>query len=127
MRGVQAGRSDDSTPRRLLSALRTCLPGAWIQPSKTELISVYRTRYRMAIEEQKYDIAMIFLNKIIEVDPLDADAKFELGQICHRQLRDYPRAIDHYTRVIRLTSDDRKSPLHLRARESLSEVMEILS
>ena len=39
-----------------------------------ELISLYRLRYRMALEEQKYDTAMIFLNKIIELDPVNVEA-----------------------------------------------------
>ena len=33
-----------------------------------ELISLYRLRYRMAMEEGKHDTALIFLNKILELD-----------------------------------------------------------
>ena len=45
--GPQTGISN-----RLLSTLRTYLPGAWIDPRNNELIALYRLRYRMAMEEE---------------------------------------------------------------------------
>ena len=53
-----------------MSTLLTYLPGAWIDPNNSELIALYRLRYRMALEEEKYDAAMIFLHKILELDPM---------------------------------------------------------
>ncbi|HUP45346.1 MAG TPA: tetratricopeptide repeat protein [Thermoanaerobaculia bacterium] len=109
---------------RLLSTLLTYLPGAWIDPNNSELIALYRLRYRMAFEEGKYDAAMIFLNKILELDPANAEAKLSKGEIYHRCLHDYPQAIEHYNKVIRLTSDE---TTRSRAREAMSEIMEMLS
>ena len=50
-----------STPirNRLLSTLLTYLPGAWIDPRDQELISLYRLRYKMAMEEKKFDTGRI--------------------------------------------------------------------
>jgi tetratricopeptide (TPR) repeat protein len=110
-----------------MSTLLTYLPGAWIDPNNSELISLYRLRYRMALEEQKYDTAMIFLNKILELDPMNAEAKFSKGEIYHRCLHDYTQAIEHYNKVIRLTANGADEPTHLRAREAMSEIMEMLS
>ncbi|HET8796375.1 MAG TPA: hypothetical protein VFO89_01720, partial [Thermoanaerobaculia bacterium] len=66
---IEVKRSNAPLPsagmrNRLLSTLRTVLPGAWIDPRNNELITLYRLRYRMAMEEEKYDTALIFLNKI---------------------------------------------------------------
>src|SRR5690349_22768621 len=91
---------------RLISTLRTYLPGAWIEPRNNELISLYRLRYRMALEEEKYDTAMIFLNKILELDPMNLEAKFCKGEIYHRCLGDYTNAIEHYNKVIRLAGEN---------------------
>ena len=110
-----------------MSTLLTYLPGAWIDPNNSELISLYRLRYRMALEEQKYDTAMIFLNKILELDPLNAEAKLSKGEIYHRCLHDYTQAIEHYNKVIRLTANGADETTHLRAREAMSEIMEMLS
>jgi len=112
---------------RLLSTLLTYLPGAWIDPKDNELITLYRLRYKMALEEEKYDTAMIFLNKILELDPMNLDAKLCKGEVYHRCLNDYPRAIEQYNKVIRLSSDGRDDALHTRARAAMSEIMEMLS
>ena len=115
------------TRGRLLNTLLTYLPGAWIDPRNNELITLYRLRYRMAMEEQKYDTAMIFLNKILELDPLNLEAKLCKGEIYHRCLGDYPSAIEQYNKVIRLSSDGQDEKVHTRARAAMSEIMEMLS
>ncbi len=112
---------------RLLSTLRTYLPGAWIDPRNNELIALYRLRYRMALEEEKYDTAMIFLNKILELDPANIEAKLCKGEIYHRCLHDYPQAIEHYSKVIRLTAGREHEPTAERAKAAMSEIMEMLS
>ncbi|HEU4521857.1 MAG TPA: tetratricopeptide repeat protein [Thermoanaerobaculia bacterium] len=121
---LQVKRTNPASRNRLLSTLLTYLPGAWIDPNNSELISLYRLRYRMAMEEGKYDAAMIFLNKILELDPSNAEAKLSKGEIYHRCLHDYPKAIEHYNKVIRLNADE---TTRLRAREAMSEIMEMLS
>ena len=102
---VSGNRSNPGTKNRFLSTLFRHLPGAWIDPKENELISLYRLRYKMALEEQKVDTALIFLNKILELDPADIEAKFCKGDIYHRCLHDYPKAIDIYNKVLRLTTD----------------------
>ena len=111
---------------RLLSTLRTYLPGAWIDPRNNELIALYRLRYRMAMEEEKYDTAMIFLNKILELDPLNLEAKYCKGEIYHRCLRDYSSAIEQYNKVIRLSAGN-ENAIETRARAGMAEIMEMLS
>ena len=111
---------------RLLSTLLTYLPGAWIDPQNNELITLYRLRYRMAMEEQKYDTAMIFLNKILELDPLNLEAKLCKGEIYHRCLGDYTSAIEQYNKVIRL-SRRQDETVNTRARAAMAEIMEMLS
>ena len=123
---LQVKRSN-STANRLLSTLRTYLPGAWIDPRNNELITLYRLRYRMAMEEQKYDTAMIFLNKILELDPMNLEAKLCQGEIYHRCLGDYSRAIEQYNKVIRLSANGYDDAMHTKARAAMSEIMELLS
>jgi tetratricopeptide (TPR) repeat protein len=124
---LQVKRSVPASRHRLLSTLLTYLPGAWIDPRNNELIALYRLRYKMALEEEKYDSAMIFLNKILELDPMNVDAKLCKGELYHHCLNDYPKAIEQYNKVIRLTSDRQQDSTHLRAREAMSEIMELLS
>jgi tetratricopeptide (TPR) repeat protein len=124
---IEVKRSNPAVRNRLLSTLLTYLPGAWIDPKNNELIALYRLRYKMAVEEQKYDTAMIFLNKILELDPINVEAKLCKGDLYHRFLQDYPKAIEQYNKVIRLTSDRQQEQVHVRARAAMAEIMEMLS
>ena len=123
----QSTRSNSAIRNRLLSTIFRHLPGAWIDPKDNELISLYRLRYKMALEEQKYDTALIFLNKIVELDPTDLEAKLCKGEIYHHGLRDYPKAIEQYNKIIRLTNDRPSDTMHTRARAAMAEIMELLS
>ena len=124
---LEIKRSDSHSNNRLLSTIRNYLPGAWIAPKNNELITLYRLRYKMALDEQKYDAALIFLNKILELDPQNAEAKLCKGEIYHRCLHDYTNAIDQYNKVIRLTNDRQADTVHVRARANMAEIMELLS
>ena len=125
---LQVKRSSDAISKgRLVSAIRTYLPGAWVSPGKGELIALYRLRYKMALDEQKYDTAIIFLNKVLEVEPLDIDAKLCKAELYHRHLSDFTQAIEHYNKVIRLTADKRNDARNVKARSSICEIMEMLS
>jgi tetratricopeptide (TPR) repeat protein len=128
---LQVKRANPSTTSqtrgRLLNTLLNYLPGAWIDPKNNELVTLYRLRYRMAMEERKYDTAMIFLNKILEIDPMDLDAKLCKGEIYHRCLGDYPKAIEQYNKVIRLSATQQDEPMQIKARSAMSEIMELLS
>src|ERR1043165_5373093 len=94
----------------LLSAIFRHLPGAWIDPKHDELIGLYRLRSQLAMEEEKYDTAIIFLNKISELDPMNLEAKLAKGDICHRCLHNYAAAIEQYNKVIRLTAGREEDP-----------------
>ena len=124
---VKRSNPQQAPKSRFLNALMTYLPGAWIDPKDNELVALYRLRYKMAMDEKKYDTAMIFLNKILEVDPMNVEAKLCKGDIYHRALGDYPKAIELYNKVIRLTSDGQNEMIHLKARAAMSEIMELLS
>jgi len=120
-------RSNPAIKNRLLSSLFRHLPGAWVDPKHNELISLYRLRYRIALEEDRFDTAMIFLNKIRELDPMNVEATLCKGEIYHRCLGDYERAIEQYSKVIRLTSDRQGDAVHVKARARMAEIMEMLS
>jgi tetratricopeptide (TPR) repeat protein len=124
---IEVKRSNPTMTGRLLSTLRTMVPGAWIDPRNNELITLYRLRYRMAMEEEKYDTAMIFLNKILELDPMNLEAKLCKGEIYHRCLGDYDRAVEQYNKVIRLSVTAQNDKITARARAAMSEIMELLS
>ena len=111
--------------KRLISAVLSRLPGAWMSPSDGDLVALYRMRYEMALEEDKFDTALVFLNKIIEVDPKNLEAKLQIGRLHHLHTREYSKAIAEYNKVLRLAPED--APIRNQARTSLSELIELVS
>jgi tetratricopeptide (TPR) repeat protein len=119
-------RSDGTLNRkRFLTSLLTHLPGAWLSPTTDELVSLYQLRYRMAMQEQKYDIALVFLNKILEVQPKNFEARLCKGQILHRHTRDLSEAIDQYNKVLRMAPAG--DATREKARSSLTELIRMVS
>lgn len=96
-----------------------------MSPSEEELISLYQLRYRMAMDEKKYDIALVFLNKILEVQPKNLDARLRKGEIYHLHTRDVAQAIDQYKKVIRMAPPG--DACRDQARSSLAELIEMVS
>lgn len=119
-------RRSNSIGTRLVTALRKHLPGAFLSPEKKELVALYRLRYRMAMEERKLDCARIFLEKILEVDPCDLEARICHAELHHRHLRDFDRAVEQYTKVIKLAGTTNPEAGR-RARGGLTEIIELLS
>ncbi|MBI2213657.1 MAG: hypothetical protein HYU52_08420 [Acidobacteria bacterium] len=122
---VDAKRTE-SIGGKLVSALRGVLPGAFVQPSRQDLVALYKLRYRIALDEGKFDSAMIFLDKLLEVEPANVEARLLKGELYHRHIRDYGRAVDTYSRLIRMAGE-RDREYSNRARASLTELMELLS
>ena len=122
---LEANRSN-SISGRLVSALRKRLSGAFLNPETKELVSLYRLRYRMAMDDKKHDCARVFLEKILEIDPADLDARICKAEMHHRHLRDFDKAVEQYTKVIKLAGPN-QSEAGRRARGGLTEIIELLS
>jgi len=75
----------------------------------------------MALDEGKYDVAVVFLDRILEVDPGDLEARLLKAEIFHRHLHDFGRAVDLYRKVIRLSPLAHE--LHDKASRSLDELL----
>jgi len=67
------------------------------------------------IQEGQYNDAMLILNKLIAMDPIDADALNQLG-FCYQQLGQPGKAMGYYKKVLST------KPEHLGANENAGEL-----
>jgi tetratricopeptide (TPR) repeat protein len=67
------------------------------------------------IQEGQYDDAMLILNKLIAMDPIDADALNQLG-FCYQKLGQPGKAMGYYKKVLST------KPQHLGANENAGEL-----
>jgi regulator of sirC expression with transglutaminase-like and TPR domain len=95
------------------------------QHSEHSIIRVYRRHAARAISEERWEVAEIFFDRILDVSPELTEAWLMKGL-----LRQYCREDDHaaircYRKVIQLCGDDLAHPHAQRARASLGRLMSV--
>lgn len=66
---------------------------------------VYLEKSRLSIEAGDLDKARIELRNVLQIDPKDAQAHFQLGEIYNRQ-KNYQKAYGEYLRVVEIDPDN---------------------
>lgn len=88
-------------------------------------IRVYRSHAARAISEERWDVAEIFLDRILEVDPQHTEAWLMKGHLRHHCRQDERTAVDCYRKVINLCGNDSPHPHAERARSSLGRILAV--
>ena len=88
-------------------------------------IRVYRSHAARAISEERWDVAEIFLDRILTVDPRHTEAWLMKGHLSHHCREDEQLAVDCYRKVINLCGNDSDHPHAERARTSLGRLLAI--
>jgi hypothetical protein len=86
-------------------------------------IRVYRSHAARAISEERWDVAEIFLDRILTVDPKHTEAWLMKGHLSQHCREDEQMAVDCYRKVIHLCGHDSKHPHAERARTSLGRLL----
>ena len=77
-----------------------CFPRA--EGPADELKDPYYLAGKRLVTERDYKGAIEAFEKSLEVNPRSASAHFELGLLCEQRESDFPAAIYHYSRVVKL-------------------------
>ena len=101
---------------------RDSLPKTRISDSH---IRVYRSHAARAISEERWDVAEIFLDRILNVDPRHTEAWLMKGHLSQHCREDEQMAVDCYRKVINLCGNDSAHPHAERARTSLGRLLQI--
>jgi regulator of sirC expression with transglutaminase-like and TPR domain len=90
-------------------------------------IRVYRSHAARAISEERWEVAEIFLDRILKVDPDHTEAWLMKGHLRHHCREDEQTAVDCYRKVIHLCGHDSAHPHAERARSSLGRLLAVWS
>lgn len=80
---------------------------------------LYYRRACLAATEERYDVALIFCGKAVELDSRHFPARLLMAQIQDRGLRDLEAAIHAYRKVIALAGYDCSNPYCAAAQQAL--------
>jgi tetratricopeptide (TPR) repeat protein len=84
---------------------------------------LYYRRACLAASEERYDVALVFAGKAINLDPQHLPARLLVAQIYDRGLHDVESAIKAYTKVIALSGYEGSNPYCAAAREALDALV----
>jgi len=88
-----------------------------------EEAALYYRRACLAAAEERYDVALIFCGKALEVDTGHLATRLLVAQIRHRGLNDIDAAIAAYRKVITLAGYDGENPYCAAARAGLDQLV----
>jgi len=88
-------------------------------------IRVYRSHAARAISEERWEVAEIFLDRILKVDPHHTEAWLMKGHLRHHCREDEQTAVDCYRKVINLCGPESSHPHAQRARTSLGRLLTV--
>jgi tetratricopeptide (TPR) repeat protein len=103
-----------------LRSLSQLLPG---QSDPSDEAGLYYRRACLAASEERYDVALVFATKAIEVEPRHLAARLLLARIHDRGLGNLEAAVAGYKKVIALAGYDGANPHCVAAREALDSLV----
>lgn len=93
------------------------------RPDSDSEAHLYLRRAVHAASEERYDVALVFCGKALDVAPGNLAARFFAGQLHDRVFHDVDRAVEAYRKVITLSGYDTANPYVVAAREALDALV----
>ena len=92
------------------------------RPDSESEAHLYLQRALHAASEERYDVALVFCGKALDLTPGNLAARFFAGQLSDA-LHDVDRAVEAYRKVITLSGYDTSNPYVVAAREALDALV----
>jgi tetratricopeptide (TPR) repeat protein len=85
-------------------------------------VALYRHRAEVALEEERYSDALVFLAKILRLNPYDLQARMTVAHTYHYALKEPTKALLTYEKVIAASGYDESNSYSVAAREGIQEL-----
>jgi tetratricopeptide (TPR) repeat protein len=108
--------------QKLLRTFRTSLTASRDDFTLEEEVTLYRKRADVALSEERFNDALVFLAKILRLNPYDLSARMTVAETYHRQLLEPTKALLTYEKVIATAGYDESNPFCAAAREGIREL-----
>ncbi len=108
--------------QRLLRSLRPAPARTRTEVTLDDEIALYRRRAEMALREERWNDALVFLAKILRLNPYDLAARMSVATTYHLGLEEPTKAILTYEKVIAAAGYDDSNPYCASAREGIREL-----
>src|SRR5512139_463834 len=85
-------------------------------------IALYRHRADLALQEERWNDALVFLAKILRLNPYDLQARMAVAWTYHYKLGEATKALLTYEKVIAAAGYDESNSYSAAAREGIREL-----
>ncbi len=110
------------TFEKLLRSLRPARAPSRSTVTLDDEIALYRYRAAVALQEERYQDALVFLAKVLRLNPYDLDARITVAEVYHLFLSEPTKAVLTYEKVIAAAGYDDSNPYCAAAREALRQL-----
>lgn len=108
---------------KLLRSFRSTFgPAAREEFTLDEEVALYRHRAEVALEEERWNDALVFLAKILRLNPYDLSARMAVAQTYHYALKESTKALLSYEKLIAASGYDESNSYSVAAREGIREL-----
>lgn len=107
----------------LAASLRQLAHFSASRPSSAGEARLYLQRALTAAAEERFDVALVFCDKALAVEPGNLGARLLAGRLYDHSRKDVDRAVDAYRKVIALAGYDESNPYCAAARQALDALM----
>ncbi len=90
----------------------------------TEEANLYFRRASLAAAEERFDVALIFCGKALEIDARHLPTRLLVARIHDQGLHDVSAAVAAYRKVIALAGYETNNPYCVSAREALAALVQ---
>lgn len=90
--------------------------------SLEEEVALYRHRAEVAFREERYQDGLVFLAKVLRLNPYDLSARMAVAQAYHRHLGEPTKALLTYEKVVAAAGYDDSNPFCVAARDGIREL-----
>jgi tetratricopeptide (TPR) repeat protein len=87
-----------------------------------EEVALYRHRAEVALEEERHSDALVFLAKILRLNPYDLQARMTVAHTYHYALKEPTKALLTYEKVVAASGYDETNSYCVAAREGIREL-----
>lgn len=113
--------------QKLLRTFRSSLTVSRDDFTLEDEVALYRKRADLALGEERFGDALVFLAKILRLNPYDLAARMAVAETYHRHLSEPVKAILTYEKVIASAGYDDSNPFCWAAHEGIRELSSIPS
>ncbi len=108
------------TVQKLFRSVRSSIPFPGFRAySLDDEVALYRRRAEIALKEERFLDAIVFLAKVLRLNPYDLGARMAVAEIYHFQLLELEKAIMSYEQVLATAGYDDSNPFCRTAKEAI--------